>query len=116
MLDKNPQICTVVNKVLHPAGRARPNNWAMYRTAWLPQLTRVANEYRTCETELLAGDPCLETVVKESGATFGLDYGTVRSVAPVRSIVGSATHSCAKSSGRFDIGRRPCQREHARSE
>ena len=27
LLDKNPQICTVVNKVLHPAGRARLNNW-----------------------------------------------------------------------------------------
>jgi tRNA G37 N-methylase Trm5 len=88
----------------------------LYRAAWPPQLTRVANEYRTCETELLAGNPCLETVVKESGATFGLDYGTVRSVAPACSVVWSATRCCAKSSGRFDIGQNPCQREHTRFE
>ncbi|KAG0609363.1 hypothetical protein M758_8G178800 [Ceratodon purpureus] len=54
ILDKNPKLRTVVNKV-----------------------GTITNEFRVPEFELLAGDPSLVTEIKQHGATFRLDFGMV---------------------------------------
>lgn len=54
ILDKNPKLKTVVNKV-----------------------GTITNEFRVPEFEVLAGDPSLVTEIKQHGATFRLDYGLV---------------------------------------
>lgn len=55
LLDKNaPRIRTVVNKT-----------------------AKLENEFRVPELEVLAGDACLETEVRQYGAVFRLDYGKV---------------------------------------
>lgn len=54
ILDKNPKLKTVVNKV-----------------------GTITNEFRVPEFEVLAGDPSLVTEIKQHGATFRLDYGMV---------------------------------------
>uniref|UniRef100_A0A7I4B948 tRNA (guanine(37)-N1)-methyltransferase n=1 Tax=Physcomitrium patens TaxID=3218 RepID=A0A7I4B948_PHYPA len=54
ILDKNPKLKTVVNKV-----------------------GTITNEFRVPEFEILAGEPSLVTEIKQHGATFRLDYGMV---------------------------------------
>eukprot|EP00850_Spirogloea_muscicola_P016376 SM000132S26891 [mRNA] locus=s132:280597:283951:- [translate_table: standard] len=54
LLEKNPIIRTVVNKI-----------------------GVIENEFRVPQLEVLAGDPSLETEVKQHGAAFRLDYGSV---------------------------------------
>lgn len=54
LIDKNPSIKTVVNKV-----------------------GIVENEYRLMEYEVLAGDASLKTEVRQSGCRFQLDFGKV---------------------------------------
>ena len=54
LLDKNPIIRTVINK-----------------------LSTVENAFRVMEYEVLAGDPSLETEVRQSGCRFRLDFGKV---------------------------------------
>ncbi|CAM6060653.1 unnamed protein product [Sphagnum tenellum] len=54
ILDKNPKLKTVVNKV-----------------------GTITNEFRVPEFEVLAGNASLVTEVKQHGATFRLDYGSV---------------------------------------
>ncbi len=53
-LQKNPKLKTVVNKV-----------------------GTITNEFRVPKFEVLAGNPSLVTEVKQHGATFRLDYGSV---------------------------------------
>ena len=54
LLDKNPSIQTVINKV-----------------------ATVENAFRVMEYEVLAGDASLETEVRQSGCRFRLDFGKV---------------------------------------
>jgi len=56
LLDKNPRLRTVVNKV---------------------ETLKATNEYRVFPMEILAGEDQLETQVRENGATFRLDYREV---------------------------------------
>ena len=37
----------------------------------------ISNEFRVFEMEVLAGEACLETEVRENGARFRLDYRRV---------------------------------------
>ena len=54
LLDKNLTFATVINKI-----------------------GMVENEFRLMEYEVLAGNPSLETEVRQSGCRFQLDFGRV---------------------------------------
>ena len=59
VLDKNPNLRTVVNK-----------------------LGSIESEYRVFAMEVLAGQACLQTEVKQHAARFQLDFSQVTSPAP----------------------------------
>lgn len=46
-----------------------------------PQVGSIENEFRVFPHEVLAGEPCCETEVRQHGALFRLDYAKVRAAA-----------------------------------
>ena len=76
ILDKNPVIKTVVNKVNLTAVRYAPPSVAADVFLWR-QVGNIENEFRVFQMDVIAGEQALETEVKQHSAKFKLDYSQV---------------------------------------
>lgn len=79
LLDKNPRIKTVVNKVRCTQGDCRVMHFVMGCNCdcLCLQVGSIKNQYRVFDMEVLAGPSTLETEVKQHGARFRLDFSKV---------------------------------------
>ena len=87
IMDKNPHITTVVNKVPLALLNSMQQllSWRRlrgfeqsWRQARILQVGTIKNEYRVFDMEVVAGEPTLEAEVMQHRAKFRLDFSKVR--------------------------------------